>query len=97
MIIQRKYYGIESAPEKIILTKEFISSFHHKETTIQTMETLGFDIMPMRQAIKELTERINNFDNKTEREQATVIDTDGQKARKRKLPSRSKNQPRQTE
>jgi len=93
----KKYSGIESAPEKIILTKEFISSLHHKETTIQTMETLGFDIMLMRQKIEKLTEIINNFENKTEGEQATVIDTDGQKARKRKLPSRSKNQPRQTE
>src|SRR5260370_23221648 len=93
----KKFYRIESASEQIILTKEFISSLRHEETIIQTMEILGVDVMPARQAIKVVTEIINNFENKTEREQATVIDTDGQKVRKRKLPSRSKNQPRQTE
>ncbi len=60
--------------------------------------------MPEWQKIFQALERkikdaeiISNFDNKADREQATVIDTSGQKARKRKLPSRSKSHLMQTE
>ena len=96
-----KFTPLEIIPEKRELINEMNSVLNRMKSTVKA---LGFDIMPEWQKIFQALERkikdaeiISNFDNKADREQATVIDTSGQKARKRKLPSRSKSHLMQTE